>query len=154
MAPLLSRTALIRRAWSMLFFCAVPLLCLLQRTTAWTGPVVAQHARSFLLEPPRRYAPNGNGDHRCDQGRFPLGAVGSDGFNSRRSVQRIRCRGGTTSLVALAAVTPMHASSSGDNGNSSSGYTVEEVGKCRLEALPPLKNRYYALRHGQSVANM
>ena len=48
----------------------------------------------------------------------------------------------------------MHASSSGDNGNSSSGYTVEEVGKCRLEALPPLKNRYYALRHGQSVANM
>ncbi|CAM9243483.1 unnamed protein product [Laminaria digitata] len=29
-----------------------------------------------------------------------------------------------------------------------------EVGKCRLEALPPLKNRYYALRHGQSVANM
>lgn len=152
MAPLLPRTALVRTAGSTLFFCAVPLLCLLQRTTAWTGPVVAQHVRrSSLLETPRRSAPSGNGDHRCDQGRFPVGAAGSDVFTSRRRAQRIR----TACLVALAAVAPKDASSSGESSSStSSGYTVEEVGKCRLEALPPLKNRYYALRHGQSVANM
>lgn len=151
MAPLLPRTALVRTAGStLLFFCAVPLLCLLQRTTAWTGSVVAQHVRrSTLLETPRRSAPSGNGNHRCDQGRFPVGAAGSDVFTSRRRAQRIR----TACLVALAAVAPKDASSSGES-SSSSGYTVEEVGRCRLEALPPLKNRYYALRHGQSVANM
>ncbi|CAM9243557.1 unnamed protein product, partial [Laminaria digitata] len=80
MVPLSSRTALVRRAGSTLFFCAVPLLCLLQRTTAWTGPVVAQHVRrSFLRQqPPRISAPSGRGDHRYDQGRLPLGAAGSN----------------------------------------------------------------------------
>eukprot|EP00752_Nemacystus_decipiens_P006707 g6030.t1 len=35
------------------------------------------------------------------------------------------------------------------------GYEVDRSGRCSgVEALPPLKNRYYALRHGQSVANM
>lgn len=35
------------------------------------------------------------------------------------------------------------------------GYVVDsKVGRCGLETLPPLQNRYFALRHGQSVANM
>lgn len=146
MAPLSSRTALVRTAGSKLFFFVVPLLCVLQRTTAWTGPVIAQHVRrSFLVEPPHRSAPSGNDVQRYDQGRIPVGAGGSDVFTTRQRVQRIR----TASLVAHAVV----ASSSGES-RGRSGYTVEEVGKCRLEALPALKNRYYALRHGQSVANM
>lgn len=29
-----------------------------------------------------------------------------------------------------------------------------DAGQCDLEPLPPLKNRYFAIRHGQSVANM
>ena len=35
------------------------------------------------------------------------------------------------------------------------GYILgPEVGRCEVEPLPPLRNKYYALRHGQSVANM
>lgn len=35
------------------------------------------------------------------------------------------------------------------------GYVVDsKVGHCGLETLPRLQNRYFALRHGQSVANM
>lgn len=41
-----------------------------------------------------------------------------------------------------------------DHTVSSKGYTVTDDGKCDLKPLPSLKNRYFALRHGQSVANM
>lgn len=35
------------------------------------------------------------------------------------------------------------------------GYVVDSnEGRCNLDPLPILKNRYFALRHGQSVANM
>lgn len=35
------------------------------------------------------------------------------------------------------------------------GYVIDtDVGRCELGSLPPLNNKYFALRHGQSVANM
>ncbi|CBJ29761.1 conserved unknown protein [Ectocarpus siliculosus] len=54
-----------------------------------------------------------------------------------------------------AAATAVVLSAASSSTISNEGYKVEESGRCTgLEALPPLKNRYYALRHGQSVANM
>ncbi|CAM9236263.1 unnamed protein product [Ectocarpus sp. 12 AP-2014] len=54
-----------------------------------------------------------------------------------------------------AAATAVVLSAASSSTISNEGYTVEESGRCTgVEALPPLKNRYYALRHGQSVANM
>lgn len=155
MAPSSSRTALVcSRAGSTLFFC-IPLLCFLQRTTAWTTTAangLAKHhtTRRHFLEPSRRpVSTSGNSDYHYGQQRSPLGAAGrGDVVASRRRSQQIRRAGGTTChVIALAAVPPSGESSSG-------GYSVEDVGRCRLEALPPLNNKYYALRHGQSVANM
>ncbi|CAM9733040.1 unnamed protein product [Ectocarpus sp. 4 AP-2014] len=54
-----------------------------------------------------------------------------------------------------AAATAVVLSAASSSTISNEGYKVEESGRCTgVEALPPLKNRYYALRHGQSVANM
>lgn len=51
---------------------------------------------------------------------------------------------GVESVVVMAADAP-----------GEQGYDVDSSrGRCRLDPLPTLKNRYFALRHGQSVANM
>lgn len=35
------------------------------------------------------------------------------------------------------------------------GYVIDaEVGKCDVDPMPKLKNKYFALRHGQSTANL
>lgn len=69
-------------------------------------------------------------------------------------------RSGRNSATAVAlSVTSPSSSTSTDTDTEEEGgavgYKVNEGGRCSgVEALPPLKNRYYALRHGQSVANM
>lgn len=92
---------------------------------------------------------------RAQDRYFPPGSAAK---NSRRG-QNV-CRGWgkratTGTRVGVTAVADSKIANSKEVIEDNTGYTVDAVvGKCNLEPLPPLKNRYYALRHGQSVANM
>lgn len=139
-----------RAATTLLFSCAIPLLFSLQRTTAWSTPPTRTAVRRSFVAQARRSA---NGDFASDVERLgqplhhPAGQrIVANGWRGKHSCRTYRMG------PAVAAASASSASNEVSSGEE--GYTLGEAGKCELEALPPLKNRYYALRHGQSVANM
>lgn len=77
-------------------------------------------------------------------------------FSRANSDSRERCRGiGSGRCRDRHTLWPRAVMMEMDPSYADGGYLVDpEVGKCGLEPLPALKNRYFALRHGQSVANM
>lgn len=114
----------------------------LRHTTAWTTATGATSHRGFLA--PRRYSSNGQ-QHAVGRSSFSPIARRRASANSGRLQRVCRASGRPTTSVASAVMDAL----------SDVGYVVDsEVGRCKLEALPALKNKYYALRHGQSVANM
>lgn len=114
------------RAMRMLSFCALSLSCSL-----------VQDAAALAVRPS---LPHAHHHHS------PAALAGG------RRVARRSCRKRAASpLVAFAAA----GASTSSTEEAAVGYEIDESGRCSgVEALPPLTNRYYALRHGQSVANM
>lgn len=123
-----SNTRLLLKAMKTPSFCALSLSCsIMHRAAAWSARPSPPHA------------------HRTPSCHSPTV------WASGRRVPRHSCRTRAPEpLVAFAA-----AGTSTPSKEEAVGYEVDESGRCtEVEALPPLKNRYYALRHGQSVANM
>lgn len=122
------------KAMKTVSFCALSLSCsLVHRAAAWA------------VRPSQPHAHRHHTRHRCPSRHSP--AVWAGG----RRASHHSCGTRTTApSVALEA-----AGTSTSSKEEAVGYEVDESGRCTdVQALPPLKNRYYALRHGQSVANM
>lgn len=136
----------IRRAINSLYFCALSIVCSrTHRASAWTSRPSLHHAHG------QKHGSDVGSFGSTSTRRSPSRLSPVAEKNSEVSSSRWRVSSYTTG-TAVAAVRSV-AASSGDE-HAAVGYTVEHVGKCKLQPLPPLKNRYYALRHGQSVANM
>lgn len=135
-----------RRVVLMMSVTALVSLARMQQTRAFmlTPIAAADAALSRSRESTMRIARGAQ-----DRAFSPESAVESSGRG------RSACGGWGSRVTAAPRVgVPAVASSKGVMEDTV-GYTVDAVvGKCDLEPLPPLKNRYYALRHGQSVANM
>lgn len=166
------------RAMKVLCFCVFSLLCSrLHRAAAWTTLPSLQHARqlSHLRSPDSATSSSSISTSTSTSGSSsrPLSrrhtaaprdssAVSPSGWwrappppHAHRTSRSSR---NSATAGALSMTSPSSTSTDTDTAEvegGAVGYKVDEAGRCSgVEPLPPLKNRYYALRHGQSVANM